>query len=124
MTLFALLPYLSAPLAVLAAMMVWWRMRRPRDDESILAALDRLLEEDSEVLRRERDGDPLRFRTAERVRLGGAAMGWGLRPGRVDLVRTIRAATGAGYRLRLRAFARGPGGRTLVRTRDVELRRR
>jgi hypothetical protein len=118
-TLFVLIPFISAPLALV----VWLCLRRRPDDRLILDALDRVLEEDSTLLKEARGTDPLRFRTAERVRLGGVAMGWGLRPGRVHLVRTIRSATAAGYRLRLRAFARGAGGRTLVRTRDVELRR-
>lgn len=123
MSLAVLLPFLSAPIAVLASVLVWLRLRRPADDRRIIAALDRILEEDSAALREARRADPLRFRTAEHVRLGGLALGWGLRPGRVHLVRTIRAATVAGYRLRLRAFARGTGGRTLVRSVDVEVRR-
>lgn len=119
MTLFVLIPFISAPLAFL----IWLRLRRGPDDRRVLDALDRVLTQDATQLQEARGADPLRFRTAERVRLGGVAMGWGLRPGRVHLVRTIRAATAAGYRLRLRAFARGAGGRTLVRTRDIEVRR-
>lgn len=119
MTLLVLLPFVSAPLALLA----WLCLRRRPDDRRILEELDRVLAEDSAQLKKTRRADPLRFRTADRVQLGGVAMGWGFRPGQVHLVRTIRAATKAGYRLRLRAFARGSGGRTLMRARDVELRR-
>lgn len=123
MSLGVLFSFFTAPLAVFATVLVWLGLRKAPDDRRLLDALDRILEEDSEALKQARTPDPLRFRTAERVRLGGIAMGWGLRPGRVHLVRTICAATKAGYRLRLRAFARGAHGRTLVRSREVEVRR-
>jgi len=122
-TLIALLPFLSAPLAVLASVALWrWCFRAP-DDHRVIEALDRVLAEDSAVLRETRTTDPLRFRTSEQVRLGMAPLGAGPRPGRVQLVRTIRAATAQGFRLRVRAFARGSGGRTLVRWVDVEVGR-
>lgn len=118
-----LLPLVAALLMALVSVLVWRRLRARRDDRHIIAALDRVLAQDSAELKKTRRADPLRFRTAERVQVDGLALGWGLRPGRVQLVRTVRAATKAGYRLRLRAFARALGGRTIVRSVDVEVRR-
>ncbi len=119
-----LLSYLAAPLSVVASALVWLRLRERPNEGRILAALDRLLEEDSAALARKRRADPLRFRTAERVPLRGAFFGLGVRSSRADVVRIIRAATPRAYRVRVRAFVRVVDGRTLVRWRDVDVPRR
>lgn len=123
MILGVLLPWVAAPLAAIGSILLWFRLRRSGGDRQLIAELDRVLEEQSAALQRERRSDPLRFRTAERVRLRGFGFGLGVRSGQVDVVRLVRAATPAGYRLRLRAFARLLGGRTVVRSIDVELPR-
>ena len=112
--------------ALLAAVASWltWRRRRPPEGR-IVAELDRLLAADSAALREAGPGaDPLRFTTVERVPVRGLGFGWGVRSGRVHLVRIIRAATPRSYRLRLRAFAPVIGGRVIVRSVDVDLPRR
>lgn len=123
MILAVLISTVAAPLALTGSLFAWLRLRRGVDERQVIAALDRLLEEQSAALKRERRSDPLRFRTAERIRLPGLGWGLGVRSGRVDLVRVVRAATPSGYRLRLRAFARLLGGRTLVRSVDVDVDR-
>lgn len=114
----------AAPFALLASILVRLRLRRPPDDGRVVAALDKLLAEQAQVLRRESARDPLRFTTVERVSARGLAFGWGVRAGGIHLVRTIRAASANGYRVRVKAFARVSDGRTLVRAIDVELPRR
>lgn len=119
-----LLSYLAAPLGLVASALIWLRLRPRPDERRILSALDRLLEEDSAALARVRRADPLRFRTAERLPLRGIGFGLGVRSGRADVVRVIRAATPRVYRVRLRAFVRVADGRTLVRSRDIDVPRR
>lgn len=124
MILGVIFPYLVLPLAACSSVLVWLRLWPKPDDRRVIAALDRLLEEQSAAMRRERRENPLRFRTAERVRLPGLGFGLGVRTGSADVVRIIRAATPRGYRLRVRAFARVVGGRTVVRSIDVDVPRR
>lgn len=101
-----------------------WRWRRVPEGR-IVAELDRVLAADSAALRdATADSDPLRFATVERVPVSGLGFGWGVRSGRVHLVRVIRAATPRSYRLRLRAFAPVIGGRVIVRSIDVDVPRR
>ena len=117
----ALLPFISAPLMVLVSALVWMRVCKPPDEGKVLRALDELLREDSEALRGRGRGHPLRFRTAEQVRVRGLGFGLGVRSGRVRLVRLVRAATPRGYQLRLRVFADVANGCTLTRSMDVEV---
>jgi hypothetical protein len=116
-------PFFLAQGMLAAALLALLALKHRLNDAYIEAALDRFLQKESEALRRRTRTNPLDFRTSEHVRPDPSTIGWGLYPGKVEIVRTIRAAIDNGYRIRLRAYTRGVHGRIIVRSREVDLRR-
>jgi hypothetical protein len=116
-------PFFLTQLVLVVVLLALFAFRQRNNDARVEAALDRILQKETEALRQRTRKNPLDFRTSENLRPGPSMIGWGLYPGKVEIVRTIGAAIDNGYRIRLRAYARGIRGRVIVRSRDVELRR-
>lgn len=119
----AITSVMVAPKGLVTGLLSFVRFDRRRFDARVEAALDRLLARESSLLRRRVGGNPLNFPPSEYISAARAGLGWGIGMGRVQIVRTIRAPIENGYRVRVRAFARGARGRVIVRFADVELRR-
>lgn len=119
----AISPFFLTQLVLVVVLLALFAFKRHNNDARVEEALDRILQKDTEALRIRTKKNPLDFRTSEHVRPGPSTIGWGLYPGKVEIVRTIGAAIDNGYRIRLRAYARGMRGRVIVRSREIELRR-
>jgi len=104
-----------------SALVVAIRLRPRTWDQKIVRALDRILQLESQSLCAH--DDPLDFRPAETVRAGAGGLYWWTFPGRVHVMRTVRAALADGYRIKLRARARGARGRIIDRTVEFDVRR-
>lgn len=119
----AISPFFLTQLVLVVVLLALFAFKRRNNDARVEAALDRILQKETEALRQRTRKNPLDFSTSEHLSPGPSMLGWGLYPGRVKIVRTIGAAIDNGYRIRLRAYARGMRGRVIMRSRDVELRR-
>jgi hypothetical protein len=113
---------LGLPFSILLGVAGLLGLGRRGVDARVERSLDELLAREGETLKRRRRADPLDFATTAHVHAGRVGVGWGWLAGRVRIVRTVRAPVDGGYRLRLRAFARGGRGRVLVRHLDVDVR--
>jgi len=104
-----------------SALVVAFRLRPRTWDRRIVRALDRILQRESRSLCAHED--PLDFRPAETVCAGAGGLYWWTFPGRVHVMRTVRGALADGYRIKLRARARGARGRIIDRTVEFDVRR-
>jgi hypothetical protein len=121
-TLAALHTVIGAPLAMLVSVAAALGLGRRKIDAHLEVELEGLLAREAEAFRQSVGDDLLDFRTTAYVHGRASGTTWGWVCGNVKIVRTVRAALGDGYRVRLRAYARGACGRVLVRCTDVELR--
>lgn len=112
---------LGVAYVVFVALIISLRLRPRTWDRRIVRALDRILQRESRSL--SEYADPLDFRPSEFVGANAGGLYWWSFPGRIYVMRTVRAALADGYRIKLRARARGARGRIIDRTVEFEVRR-
>jgi hypothetical protein len=113
-----------APILYLLGLVTWKRTRdASRSQAEMEAALDDLLLRDSETLRERTRANPLAFAPSEDVSPSALGLKTSPEPARVEIVRTVRAALDNGYRIRLRARVTAARGRTMMRSREIDLLR-
>jgi len=103
-----------------AVLIVGIRLRPRVWNQQIIRSLDRILQRESEFMCQR--GDPLDFRPSEYVDAGAGGLYWWVFPGRIEVMRTVRAGLVDGYRIKLRARARGSRGRIIDRTIEFDVR--
>lgn len=112
---------LGVAYVIATVLMIGIRLRPRAWNRRIIRALDRILERESESICE--CGDPLDFRPSEYVGAGFGGLRWWCFPGRIQIMRTVRAVLADGYRIKLRARARGSRGRIIDRTVEFDVRR-